>query len=227
MGGVGDRPPQSVKFARRTSSGRVVSLSRDDDLDLPEEYAAQNDYINYTILIPPTPDNQPGGTSKTVLIPRATSPMGLSHIVRRHPASLLEEKWSGIALEEWWRNERFWVIGGTGAHLAAVIPGLLRVIAVPLTIIIVNLVAPVMGAARTVYSVIPQWSKLFGGAFFSFWVLAHMYPFCKGLMRRRWKMPTIIYVWAGLISITVSLLKITISPPQGSNSSISGGELKT
>ncbi|KAL2551089.1 Cellulose synthase-like protein D1 [Forsythia ovata] len=175
--------------------------------------------------------------------------------------SLLEVKWSGIALEEWWRNEQFWVIGGTSAHLAAVIQGLLKVIAgieisftltsksanededdiyadlyivkwtslfiVPLTIIIVNLVALVMGAARTVYSVIPQWSKLFGGAFFSFWVLAHMYPFCKGLMGRRGKMPTIIYVWAGLISITVSLLWITISPPQGSNSSVSGGELKT
>jgi cellulose synthase-like protein len=35
--------------------------------------------------------------------------------------SLLEVKWSGIALEEWWRNEQFWVIGGTSAHLAAVI----------------------------------------------------------------------------------------------------------
>ncbi|KAL2463274.1 GRAS domain-containing protein [Forsythia ovata] len=36
-----------------------------------------------------------------------------------------------------------------------------------------------------------------------------------------------IYVWAGLISINASLLWITISPPQGSNSSVSGGELKT
>lgn len=35
--------------------------------------------------------------------------------------SLLEVKWSGIALEEWWRNEQFWVIGGTSAHLAAVL----------------------------------------------------------------------------------------------------------
>lgn len=35
--------------------------------------------------------------------------------------SLLEVKWSGIALEEWWRNEQFWVIGGTSAHIAAVV----------------------------------------------------------------------------------------------------------
>lgn len=53
-----NRPPQAVKFSRRTSSGRVVSLSRDDDLDVPGDN--QNDYINYTVMMPPTPDNQPG-----------------------------------------------------------------------------------------------------------------------------------------------------------------------
>ncbi len=43
--GAAARPPhQSVKFARRTSSGRVVSLSRDDDLDMSGEFAGQNDY---------------------------------------------------------------------------------------------------------------------------------------------------------------------------------------
>ncbi|XP_010522414.1 PREDICTED: cellulose synthase-like protein D1 [Tarenaya hassleriana] len=161
--------------------------------------------------------------------------------------SLLEVKWSGIGLEEWWRNEQFWLIGGTSAHLAAVIQGLLKVIAgieisftltsksagddeddvyadlyivkwtslfiMPLTIIVVNLVAVVIGASRTIYSVIPQWSKLMGGSFFSFWVLVHMYPFAKGLMGRRGRVPTIVWVWSGLVSITVSLLWITISPP--------------
>lgn len=161
--------------------------------------------------------------------------------------SLLEVKWSGIALEEWWRNEQFWAIGGSSAHLAAVIQGLLKVTAgieisftltskaavedendiyadlyvikwsslfvMPLTICITNIVALIMGTARTLFSVIPQWNKLVGGAFFSFWVLAHMYPFMKGLMGRKGKVTTIIYVWAGVLSITVSLLWITISPP--------------
>lgn len=53
------RPPQGVKFARRTSSGRVMSLSRDDDLDMSGEFSGENDYINYTVMMPPTPDNQP------------------------------------------------------------------------------------------------------------------------------------------------------------------------
>lgn len=164
--------------------------------------------------------------------------------------SLLEVKWSGIGLEEWWRNEQFWVIGGTSAHLAAVIQGLLKVVAgieisftltsksggededdiyadlymvkwtslfiMPLTIIVVNIVAIVIGVSRTIYSVIPQWSKLLGGLFFSLWVLTHMYPFAKGLMGRRGRVPTIVYVWVGLVSITVSLIWISVNPPDDS-----------
>lgn len=55
------RPPQAVKFGRPTSSGHVVSLSRDQDLDMSGEFTPQNDYVNYTVLMPPTPDNQPTG----------------------------------------------------------------------------------------------------------------------------------------------------------------------
>ncbi|BBG92324.1 cellulose synthase-like D1 [Prunus dulcis] len=154
--------------------------------------------------------------------------------------SLLEVRWSGIGLEEWWRNEQFWLIGGTSAHLVAVIQGLLKVVAgieihftltskataedeediyadlyvvkwtslflMPLTIIIINIIAMVIGISRTLYEVIPQWNKLIGGLFFSFWVLAHMYPFMKGLMGRRGRIPTIVYVWAGLLAIIISLL---------------------
>ncbi|ONI26096.1 hypothetical protein PRUPE_1G003500 [Prunus persica] len=165
--------------------------------------------------------------------------------------SLLEVRWSGIGLEEWWRNEQFWLIGGTSAHLVAVIQGLLKVVAgieihftltskstaedeediyadlyvvkwtslflMPLTIIIINIIAMVIGISRTLYEVIPQWNKLLGGLFFSFWVLAHMYPFMKGLMGRRGRIPTIVYVWAGLLAIIISLLWIVINPPNGVN----------
>ncbi|KAL6348628.1 hypothetical protein AAG906_016154 [Vitis piasezkii] len=154
--------------------------------------------------------------------------------------AVLEIKWSGITLEEWWRNEQFWLIGGTSAHLAAVIQGLLKVMAgieisftltsksagddadedfadlhlikwtslmiPPITIIITNLIGIAVGVVRTIYSEIPQWSRLLGGVFFSFWVLVHLYPFAKGLMGRRGRTPTIVFVWAGLIAITISLL---------------------
>ncbi|CAK9173454.1 unnamed protein product [Ilex paraguariensis] len=160
-------------------------------------------------------------------------------------------KWSGIALEDWWRNEQFWLIGGTSAHLAAVLQGLLKVIAgveisftltsksagddvddefadlylikwtslmiPPITIILTNLIAIAVGVSRTIYSTIPQWSRLLGGVFFSFWVLAHLYPFAKGLMGRRGRTPTIVFVWSGLIAITISLLWVAINPPAGSS----------
>ncbi|KAL8141745.1 hypothetical protein V2J09_014777 [Rumex salicifolius] len=164
--------------------------------------------------------------------------------------AILEIKWSKITLEEWWRNEQFWLIGGVSSHLAAVVQGLLKVVAgieisftltsksmgddnedefadlymikwtslmiPPLVIIVVNLIAIAVGMSRTLYSTIPQWSRLLGGVFFSFWVLAHLYPFAKGLMGRRGRTPTIVYVWAGLIAITVSLLWVSINPPSGS-----------
>ncbi|KAH7436793.1 hypothetical protein KP509_05G036200 [Ceratopteris richardii] len=42
---------------------------------------------------------------------------------------VLEMRWSGVGIEEWWRNEQFWVIGGVSAHLFAVIQGFLKVLA--------------------------------------------------------------------------------------------------
>ncbi|KAI3727943.1 hypothetical protein L6452_16566 [Arctium lappa] len=164
--------------------------------------------------------------------------------------AILEIKWSGIELEEWWRNEQFWLIGGTSAHLAAVLQGLLKVVAgieisftltsksggeeddefadlyiikwtslmiPPIVIMMTNLIAIAVGVSRTIYSEIPQWSRLLGGVFFSFWVLTHLYPFAKGLMGRRGRTPTIVFVWSGLIAITISLLWVAINPPDGAN----------
>jgi cellulose synthase A len=42
---------------------------------------------------------------------------------------ILEMRWSGVGIDEWWRKEQFWVIGGVSAHLFAVFQGLLKVFA--------------------------------------------------------------------------------------------------
>lgn len=42
---------------------------------------------------------------------------------------MLELRWSGVSIQDWWRNEQFWVIGGVSAHLFAVFQGLLKVLA--------------------------------------------------------------------------------------------------
>ncbi|KAJ7982762.1 Cellulose synthase [Quillaja saponaria] len=179
---------------------------------------------------------------------RGSAPINLTD--RLHQP-FLEVKWSGVGLEEWWRNEQFWLISGTSAHLAAVLQGLLKVIAgieisftltskssgedvddifadlyivkwtslmiPPIVIAMVNIIAIAVAFSRTIYSSVPEWSKFVGGAFFSFWVLAHLYPFAKGLMGRRGKTPTIVFVWSGLIAITLSLLWVAISPPKATD----------
>ncbi|KAI5054881.1 hypothetical protein GOP47_0030026 [Adiantum capillus-veneris] len=42
---------------------------------------------------------------------------------------ILEMRWGGVGIDDWWRNEQFWVIGGVSAHLFAVFQGLLKVLA--------------------------------------------------------------------------------------------------
>ncbi|KAG8660641.1 cellulose synthase A catalytic subunit 2 [UDP-forming] isoform X1 [Manihot esculenta] len=42
---------------------------------------------------------------------------------------VLEMQWGGVGTHDWWRNEQFWVIGGTSSHLFALFQGLLKVLA--------------------------------------------------------------------------------------------------
>ncbi|XP_023517204.1 cellulose synthase A catalytic subunit 2 [UDP-forming]-like [Cucurbita pepo subsp. pepo] len=42
---------------------------------------------------------------------------------------ILEMQWGGIGIDDWWRNEQFWVIGGVSSHLFALFQGLLKVLA--------------------------------------------------------------------------------------------------
>ncbi|KAI3921832.1 hypothetical protein MKX01_005521 [Papaver californicum] len=134
----------------------------------------------------------------------------------------------------------FCLISGTSAHLAAVVQGLLKVVAgiemsftltsksagedvddiyadlylvkwtslmiPPIVIAIMNITGIVVAFCRTIYSPTPSWSKFVGGGFFSFWVLAHQYPFAKGL-----------------IAITLSLLWIAIDPPKANKAQIKAG----
>ncbi|WOG82027.1 hypothetical protein DCAR_0101186 [Daucus carota subsp. sativus] len=43
--------------------------------------------------------------------------------------SILEMQWGRVAIDDLWRNEQFWVIGGVSAHLFALVQGLLKVLA--------------------------------------------------------------------------------------------------
>ncbi|KAK4256759.1 hypothetical protein QN277_006443 [Acacia crassicarpa] len=43
--------------------------------------------------------------------------------------SILEMQWGRVGIDDWWRNEQFWVIGGVSSHLFALFQGLLKVLA--------------------------------------------------------------------------------------------------
>ncbi|KAK4265407.1 hypothetical protein QN277_026464 [Acacia crassicarpa] len=43
-------------------------------------------------------------------------------------SSILELRWSGVTLEEWWRNEQFWVIGSVSTHLFAIVRNFLKAV---------------------------------------------------------------------------------------------------
>ncbi|CAL9084013.1 unnamed protein product [Musa textilis] len=168
--------------------------------------------------------------------------------VTRCILAMLEIRWSGIQLVDWWRNEQWWVIGGTSACLAALFQGVLKVatgidlssnrsktstdgdestephglkwmwlMIPPITIMLVNLIAIAVGVSRTIYSSSPEWSKLLGGLVFSVCVLTHLYPLANGLLwgRSRGKTPTVVFIWAGLIAITISLLGVALHSPSG------------
>ncbi|VAH04132.1 unnamed protein product [Triticum turgidum subsp. durum] len=49
---------------------------------------------------------------------------------------VLELRWSGVSIEDWWRNEQFWVIGGVSAHLFAVFQGFLKVLGGPTIVVL-------------------------------------------------------------------------------------------
>lgn len=157
---------------------------------------------------------------------------------------ILELRWSGVSIEDWWRNEQFWVIGGTSAHLFAVFQGLLKVLAgidtnftvtskandedgdfaelyvfkwtslliPPTTVLIVNLVGIVAGVSYAINSGYQSWGPLFGKLFFAIWVIAHLYPFLKGLLGRQNRTPTIVIVWSILLASIFSLLWVRIDP---------------
>lgn len=169
----------------------------------------------------------------------------------------LEIKWSGISIDEWWRNEQLWMIAGTSSHFAAVFQGLLKVffgieirnklihqknindddgdelyefyiikwtplLIVPVIIIAANASAIAVGISHGIYEKNPSWGKILGGSALGCWVLAHFYPFMKGLTGKRGKTPGIVFIWAGLLSGTLALLLVAINPPAGANGEIGG-----
>ncbi|XP_058752868.1 cellulose synthase A catalytic subunit 9 [UDP-forming]-like [Vicia villosa] len=160
-------------------------------------------------------------------------------------SAILELRWSGVSLEEWWRNQQFWVIGSVSAHLFAITQRLMggfigkindhfsivskapdsdgqfnelytirwtALLIPPTTVTIINLIGIVAGFTDAINSGEHEWGPLIGKLFFSSWVIAHLYPFLKGLMGRQNRTPTLIVIWSVLLASIFSLVWVRIDP---------------
>ena len=133
-------------------------------------------------------------------------------------------RWSGVAIDDWWRNEQFWVIGGVSAHLFALFQGLLKVIAgvdtsftvtskggddgefselytfkwttllIATTLLLLNFIGVVAGISNAINKGYESWGPLLGKLFFAFWVIIRLHPFLKGLVGRQNRTPTMVIV---------------------------------
>ncbi|KAI4323772.1 hypothetical protein L6164_023351 [Bauhinia variegata] len=180
------------------------------------------------------------------IIPELTSGAGmwfLSVFICIFATSVLEMRWSGVTIDEWWRNQQFWVIGGVSAHIFALFVGIIKVIAginanfivkskkdhdkefaeiftlkwttlliLPTTLLILNLVAIVAGVSYAINNGFDSWGPHLGKLFFSFCVIAHLYPFLKGILGRHNRTPTIILVWSILLASIFSVLWVKLHP---------------
>ncbi|WJX93670.1 Cellulose synthase A catalytic subunit 7 [UDP-forming] [Trifolium repens] len=160
-------------------------------------------------------------------------------------SAILELRWSGVSLEEWWRNQQFWVIGSISAHFFAIVQSLMGgfigkinahfnivskapdddgqfnelytirwtvLLIPPTTVTIINLIGIVAGFTDAINSGEHEWGILIGKLFFASWVIAHLYPFLKGLMGRQNRTPTLIVIWSVLLASIFSLVWVRIDP---------------
>ncbi|KAJ6728446.1 X-BOX TRANSCRIPTION FACTOR-RELATED [Salix koriyanagi] len=130
--------------------------------------------------------------------------------------AVLELRWSGVSIEDLWRNEQFWVIGAKAADdtefgelymvkwTTLLIP--------PTTLLIINIVGVVAGFSDALNKGYEAWGPLFGKVFFALWVILHLYPFLKGLMGRQNRTPTIVVLWSVLLASVFSLVWVKINP---------------
>nr|AAD03417.1 secondary xylem cellulose synthase [Populus tremuloides]AAY21910.1 cellulose synthase [Populus tomentosa] len=156
--------------------------------------------------------------------------------------AVLELRWSGVSIEDLWRNEQFWVIGGVSAHLFAVFQGFLKMLAgidtnftvtakaaedaefgelymvkwttllIPPTTLLIINMSGCAGFSDALNKGYEAWGPLFGKVFFAFWVILHLYPFLKGLMGRQNLTPTIVVLWSVLLASVFSLVWVKINP---------------
>lgn len=132
-------------------------------------------------------------------------------------------------MDEWWRNEQFWMIRSISVHVFAVFLGLIKVasgvdltkfgwdlrtavMVIPTSLLIVTIAAILAGLADAVNIGSGSWGPFLGKFFFALWVVVHLYPFLKGLFSRRNRTPGIVIIWSIMAATAFSFLCIKFRP---------------
>ncbi|KAF8392142.1 hypothetical protein HHK36_022484 [Tetracentron sinense] len=121
---------------------------------------------------------------------------------------VLEIRWSGVSIEDWWRNEQFWVIRDDSKFGHLYLFKWTILVLPPITLIILNVVRVVAGVSDGINNGYGSWGKLF----FAFLVIVHLFPFLKGLTGKQNKTPAIIILWSILLASIFSLVWVRIDP---------------
>ena len=121
----------------------------------------------------------------------------------------LELRWSGVSLQEWWRNQQCWVIADLSSNLFAIFQGLFKVMLglntrsstlmktydensaiefykfkwTSLLILPTTLILINLWViVSMIFSIVVHGYRSFRPLFFSSNVIVHLYPFSKGLL---------------------------------------------
>uniref|UniRef100_F6H4C8 Cellulose synthase n=1 Tax=Vitis vinifera TaxID=29760 RepID=F6H4C8_VITVI len=142
---------------------------------------------------------------------------------------IIEMRWGGVGIDDWWRNEQFWGLlkvlagvntnftvtskaGDDGEYSELYLFKWTSLLIPPTTLLIINIVAVVVGISDAINNGYESWGPLFGKLFFALWVIVHLYPFLKGLIGKKDRLPTIILVWSILLASLLTLLWVRINP---------------
>ncbi|XP_075509458.1 cellulose synthase A catalytic subunit 5 [UDP-forming]-like isoform X1 [Primulina tabacum] len=82
----------------------------------------------------------------------------------------------------------------------------------PMTLLIINIIGIIVGISDTIMNGYESWGPFFGRLLYALWVIVHLYPFLKGCMGKKEKLPTIILVWSILLASILTLMWVRINP---------------
>ena len=151
----------------------------------------------------------------------------------------LELRWSGVSLQEWWRNQQFWVIAGLSSNLFSIFQGLFKVMLglntrsntlmkthdensaiefykfkwTSLLILPTTLILINLWVVVTmIFSIVVHGYGSFGPLFFSSNVIVHLYPFLKGLLVQKHNISIVAILWSLILATLFCLLWVRLDP---------------